>query len=111
MLVLISRHLIANSDPGHFGLLIFSSDWFHVGEGDLQQFSIHPYHLQLPYDDAIWKQGLWKKTPILDEPTNRTVVNPESQGHFTRVIVLAYTLGRGAQYMLQDFNIRNRLHP
>ncbi|OAP58763.1 hypothetical protein AYL99_06060 [Fonsecaea erecta] len=68
-------------------------------------------HLQLPCDDAIWKEGQWKKTPTLDELTNRTMVNSEPQGYFAHVIVLAYTLGRGAQYMLQDFNIRSRCPP
>ena len=68
-------------------------------------------HLQLPVDDAIWKEGLWKKTPTLDELTNRTMVNSEPQGHFAHVIVMAYTLGRGAQYMLQDFNIRSQYPP
>ncbi|KAJ9605611.1 hypothetical protein H2200_010268 [Cladophialophora chaetospira] len=39
------------------------------------------------------------------------MVRTEPQGHFAHVIVLAYTLGRGAQYMLQDFNIRSHYPP
>lgn len=68
-------------------------------------------HLQLPIDDAIWKQERWSKTPTLDELTSHTMVNSERQGHFAHVVVMAYSLGRGAQYMLQDFNIRSRQPP
>ncbi|KIW23324.1 uncharacterized protein PV07_11532 [Cladophialophora immunda] len=68
-------------------------------------------HLQLPCDDLLWQEGQWKKTLTLDELSNRALVNPECQGHFAHVIVMAYILGRGAQYMLQEFNIRSRCPP
>jgi len=68
-------------------------------------------HLQLPCDDTIWKNGLWKKTPSLDELSNRALLHIERQGDFAHVIVMSYALGRGAQYMLQEYNIRSRYPP
>jgi hypothetical protein len=68
-------------------------------------------HLQLPCDDLIWKNGIWKKTPTLDELSNRALLHVEHQGHFALVIVMSYALGRGAQYMLQEYNIRSRYPP
>lgn len=66
--------------------------------------------LQLPSEESIWKDGRWIKTPSLDELTNRSLALPEQQGSFAHVIIMAHVLGRVAQYMLQDFNIR-RAHP
>ena len=66
--------------------------------------------LQLPCDDFVWKEGLWKKTLSLDELANRMLDTPERQGGFAQVVVMAHTLGRSAQYMLQEYNIRSR-HP
>lgn len=68
-------------------------------------------HLQLPCDDVIWKNGAWKKTPTLDELSNRALLHLERQGPFAHVIVMAYAVGRVAQYMLQEFNIRSRYPP
>ncbi|KEF63226.1 uncharacterized protein A1O9_01203 [Exophiala aquamarina CBS 119918] len=68
-------------------------------------------HLQLPCDDTIWKNGLWQKTPSLDDLSNRALLHVERQGHFAHVIVMSYALGRGAQYMLQEYNIRSRYPP
>ena len=66
--------------------------------------------LQLPCDDIIWKQGLWKKTLSLDELANRTLDTTEMQTGFAHVVVMVHILGRSAQYMLQEYNIRSR-HP
>ncbi|KAK5064314.1 hypothetical protein LTR84_000147 [Exophiala bonariae] len=68
-------------------------------------------HLQLPCDDLTWKTGAWKKTPTLDELSNRTLLHVERQGPFAHVIVMSYAVGRVAQYMLQEFNIRSRYPP
>lgn len=67
-------------------------------------------HLQLPSDEPIWRSGLWTKTQSLDEMANRTLPVTQRQGAFARVIAIAQILGRSAQFMLQDSNIRN-LHP
>ncbi len=69
-------------------------------------------HLQLPCPEQIWEDGVWKRTLTLEELSNRTYLDPpETQGPFAHVIVMAYTLGRGAQYMLQGFNTRSRYPP
>lgn len=87
--------------------------------------------LQLPCDESSWRRGSWKKTLTLEQLSNRsllpkypdiyetglssTVRRPqlegEQQGPFAHVVVMACTLGRAAQYMLQEFNIRNRDPP
>lgn len=67
-------------------------------------------HLQLPSDESIWKSGLWTKTQSLDEMANRTLSVSQRQGAFAQVIAIAQVLGRSAQYMLQDSNIRS-VHP
>ncbi|KAH8172881.1 fungal specific transcription factor domain-containing protein [Sarocladium implicatum] len=67
-------------------------------------------HLQLPSDEAIWRSGLWTKTQSLDEMANRTIPVAQKQGAFAQVIAIAQILGRSAQYMLQDSNIRSP-HP
>ena len=67
--------------------------------------------LQLPCDERTWQSGSWKRTPNLEQLSNRTLLGAEQQGPFAHVVVMAYTLGRGAQYMLQEFNIRSRDPP
>ena len=68
-------------------------------------------HLQLPCDEIIWKKGMWKKTLTLDELSNRSLLIPERQGHYAHVIGMSFAIGRVAQYMLQEFNIRSRYPP
>ncbi|KAH7024348.1 fungal-specific transcription factor domain-containing protein [Microdochium trichocladiopsis] len=67
-------------------------------------------HLQLPSDESVWRRELWSKTQSLDEMANRTLSVTQRQGAFAQVIAIAQILGRTAQYMLQDSNIRS-LHP
>jgi len=67
--------------------------------------------LQLPCDEQMWRDGLWQQTFTLDELVNRTSRSPQRVGLFAHVIVLAYAVGRAAQYMLQEFNIRTRYPP
>jgi Fungal specific transcription factor domain len=67
--------------------------------------------LQLPCDEQTWRDGNWKPTLTLEQLSNRTLLGAEQQGPFAHVVVMAYTLSRGAQYMLQEFNIRNRDPP
>ncbi|KAK8006545.1 fungal-specific transcription factor domain-containing protein [Apiospora marii] len=67
-------------------------------------------HVQLPCAESIWRDGLWAKTQSLDEMTNRTLSVAQRQGPFAQVIAIAHVLGRCAQYVLQDFNIRGP-HP
>ncbi|EXL93431.1 hypothetical protein FOIG_13566 [Fusarium odoratissimum NRRL 54006] len=67
-------------------------------------------HLQLPCDESIWREGLWAKTQSLDEMTNRTLSVSQRQCPLAQVIAIAQILGRCAQYVLQDFNIRGP-HP
>lgn len=67
-------------------------------------------HLQLPCEDDVWERGIWKKTLSLDQMTDRTLVMPEKQGKFARLIAMAHIMGRCAQYMMQEFNIRSP-HP
>ncbi|KAK1993398.1 hypothetical protein LX36DRAFT_661548 [Colletotrichum falcatum] len=67
-------------------------------------------HLQLPCDESVWRSGLWTKTQSLDEMANRTLSVLQKQGSFAQVIAIAQILGRTAQYMLQDSNIRSP-HP
>jgi hypothetical protein len=67
--------------------------------------------LQLPCDEVTWRLGIWKETPTLEQLSCRTLLEAEQQGPFAHVIIMAYTLSRGAQYMLQQFNVRNRDPP
>lgn len=67
--------------------------------------------LQLPCEEQMWTDGLWQQTLTLDELANRMSRNPHRPGYFAQVIVMAYTVGRAAQYMLQEFNIRSRYPP
>ncbi|KPA36319.1 transcription factor [Fusarium langsethiae] len=67
-------------------------------------------HLQLPCDESIWRESLWVKTQSLDEMTNRTLSVSQRQCPLAQVIAIAQILGRCAQYVLQDFNIRGP-HP
>jgi hypothetical protein len=67
--------------------------------------------LQLPCDEQTWRDGMWQPTLTLDELANRTSRSVQHPGLFARVIIMAYTVGRAAQYMLQEFNIRSRYSP
>ncbi len=66
--------------------------------------------LQLPCEEAIWKEGLWCKTPSLDEITNRSHELPRRHSPFAQLIAISQILGRSSQYMLQEYNIRSP-HP
>ncbi|VUC35542.1 unnamed protein product, partial [Clonostachys rosea] len=63
-------------------------------------------HVQLPCDESTWREGRWAKTQLLDEMTNRTLSVSQRQCPLAQVIATAHILGRCAQYVLQDFNIR-----
>lgn len=67
--------------------------------------------LQLPCDEISWRTGVWKQTLTLQQLSHRTLSPPEQQGPFGHVVAMAYTLSRGAQYMLQQFNMRNQDPP
>ncbi|KAF4345813.1 zn 2cys6 transcription factor [Fusarium beomiforme] len=67
-------------------------------------------HVQLPCDESIWRQGSWAKTQSLDEMMNRTLSVAQRQAPLAQVIAISHVLGRCAQYVLQDFNIRGP-HP
>ena len=67
-------------------------------------------HVQLPCDEAIWREGSWIKTQSLDEIMNRTLSLAHRQAPLAQVIAISHVLGRCAQYVLQDFNIRGP-HP
>ena len=67
------------------------------------------YHVQLR-DELTWREGLWAKTQSLDEMTDRTLLVSQRQCPTAQVIAVAHILGRCAQYMLQDSNIRSP-HP
>ncbi|KAM5529787.1 zn 2cys6 transcription factor [Fusarium oxysporum f. sp. phaseoli] len=67
-------------------------------------------HVQLPCDDSRWREGLWTKTQSLDEMMNRTLSVAQRQAPLAQVIAISHVLGRCAQYVLQDFNIRGP-HP
>lgn len=68
-------------------------------------------HLQLPCEEHMWREGLTQQTLTLDEIADRGFRSPQRQGAFAHVIVMAFTVGRTAQYMLQEFNIRSRRPP
>ncbi|KAK0387653.1 hypothetical protein NLU13_3898 [Sarocladium strictum] len=67
-------------------------------------------HVQVPCEESTWRQGLWAKTQSLDEMTNRTLSVAQRQSPLAQVMAVAHVLGRCAQYVLQDFNIRGP-HP
>ena len=67
--------------------------------------------LQLPCEEQFWKGGMWQQTLTLDELTSRTLQhaqNREGGGAFASVVVMAQIVGRTAQYMLQELNIRSQ---
>ncbi|RSL78435.1 hypothetical protein CEP51_008198 [Fusarium floridanum] len=68
-------------------------------------------HVQLPCGESIWREGLWAKTQSLDEMTNRTLSVSQRQCPLAQVIAISQILGRCAQYVLQDFNIRGPYPP
>ncbi|KAH0844014.1 hypothetical protein FOPE_08656 [Fonsecaea pedrosoi] len=65
--------------------------------------------LQLPVDEATWRDRQWKETSKLEQLSNGAHSNPAQHSPFAHVILIAYILGRAAQYMLQEFGV-NR-HP
>ncbi|KAL6249735.1 hypothetical protein RBB50_003590 [Rhinocladiella similis] len=67
--------------------------------------------LQLPSDEDTWRSGAWKQTLTLQQLSYRELSTPEQLGPFSHVVAMAYTLGRGAQYMLQQFNVRSQDPP
>lgn len=68
-------------------------------------------HVQLPCAESIWREGLWAKTQSLDDITNRTLSVAQRQCPSAQVIAIAHVLGRCAQYVLQDSNIRGHCPP
>ncbi|KAH8803719.1 fungal-specific transcription factor domain-containing protein [Xylogone sp. PMI_703] len=67
--------------------------------------------LQLPSDEKSWREGRRQTTGTLDQLSDKTMLNKGNLGPFALVIIMAYVLSRGAQYMLQDYNIRSRAPP
>lgn len=67
--------------------------------------------LQLPCDEQIWRAREWQKTEMLDQLSNKALLETKSQAPFALVVMMAYSLSRTAQYMLQDYNIRSRDPP
>jgi hypothetical protein len=67
-------------------------------------------NLQLPCEEADFADGISRTTPSLDQMTNRMLSVPQQPSPFAQVIIMAHILGRSAQYMLQEFNIRSP-HP
>ncbi|OAL32891.1 hypothetical protein AYO20_07682 [Fonsecaea nubica] len=65
--------------------------------------------LQLPVDEATWRDKKWKETSKLEQLSNGAHSNSAQHSPFAHVILIAYILGRAAQYMLQEFGV-NR-HP
>jgi hypothetical protein len=48
---------------------------------------------------------------MLDQLSNKALLETKSQAPFALVVMMAYSLSRTAQYMLQDYNIRSRDPP
>lgn len=67
--------------------------------------------LQLPCDETSWREGKVQKTDTLDQLPNKALLNKDSLGPFALVIIMAHIMTRGAQYMLQEYNIRSRDPP
>lgn len=67
--------------------------------------------LQLPSDEDTWRERRWRQNPTLEQVTNRALVSLDQQGPLAHAVIMAYTLSRGAQYILQGFNSRNRYPP
>ncbi|KIW09855.1 hypothetical protein PV08_11956 [Exophiala spinifera] len=67
--------------------------------------------LQLPSDEESWRAGAWRQTLTLQQLSHRTLSPTNEQGPFGLVVAMAYTLSRGAQYMLQQFNMSNQDPP
>lgn len=67
--------------------------------------------LQLPSDEDTWRSGAWKEVLTLQQLSYRELSTPEQLGPFSHVVAMAYTLGRAAQYMLQQFNTRSQDPP
>ena len=67
--------------------------------------------LQLPCDEATWRLGLPKETLTLEDFAHRIPSIPDQWSPFANVITVAHTLSKGAQYMLQQLNIRSRDPP
>ena len=70
--------------------------------------------LQLPCEERFWKASARQPTLTLEQlavPTLRTSQQGEPGGAFAHVIVMARTVGRAAQYMLQELNIYSQYPP
>jgi hypothetical protein len=67
--------------------------------------------LQLPTDEETWRSGDFKETANLEQFSCRTLKTAQRLAPFAHTVVMAHTMCRGAQYMLQQFNIRNRDPP
>ncbi len=67
--------------------------------------------LQLPCDEATWRLGLPKGTLTLKDFVHRIPSSPNQWSPLANVITVAHTLSKGAQYMLQQLNIRSRDPP
>ena len=67
--------------------------------------------LQLPCDEVTWRLGLPHSSLTLEDFIYRVPSSPDQWSPFANVITVAYTLGKTAQYMLQQLNIRSRDPP
>ena len=67
--------------------------------------------LQLPCDEATWRVGLPKETLTLEDFAHRIPTSPAQWSPFAIVIAVAHTLSKGAQYMVQQLNIKSRDPP
>ena len=67
--------------------------------------------LLLPCDEATWRLSLPKVTLILEDFVHRIPTSPDQWSPGANVITVAHTLSKGAQYMLQQVNIRSRDPP
>lgn len=67
--------------------------------------------LQLPCNEKAWKENTSQITDTLDRFSNKALIAESRMGPFAMVILMAYILSRGAQYMLQEYNIRSQYPP
>lgn len=61
--------------------------------------------LCLPTDEASYREGTWTETPTLEEIANFNPGAHDAYGSFANEVMMARTLGKTSQYMLQDINI------
>lgn len=68
--------------------------------------------LQLPCDETTWREGVWKKTPTLEQAFSTTDPVSEEVSNFALVVLTASVLGRCAQHSIhQNLRGESRLPP